>query len=411
MDILCLMGLFPKEYEPIILENSIGGIQNAANKFQWGIVNGLDEIKDSHVKIVNSLYIGSYPKRYKKLSIPYFEFSHAANSNDINIGFTNLTFWKIISRYKGIKKQIDKWAKEETKEQKVLLAYAMTSPFVEILNYVKRKYPHIICCLVVPDLPEYMNASSMENKFYKNAKKAQISHFKRNLKKVDCYVFLTEFMKEWFDWDVKYSVVEGISSNTREDLDKSEQIQEKRKTILYAGMIEEKYGVVDLVKAFMQINDDEWTLELFGNGSSVNKIKELSEKDSRVHLRGMAPNTQVLQEQRQAELLVNPRNDKQAFTKYSFPSKVIEYMGSGTPMIGYKLSGMPDEYKDYFYCVDDSDNGLYYTLKKCMNLSSDERREMGKRAQEFIFKNKTATIQCKKIIKMIDDISSAYGGK
>lgn len=404
MDILCLMGLFPKEYEATILENSIVGVQNAANKFQWGIVNGLDGIEDAHFKIVNSLYIGSYPKRYTELKIPSFQFSHSGNAKDINVGFTNLTILKNFSRYIGIKKQVDKWAKEKREDKKVLMAYAMTSPFVEILNYVKRKYPHITCCLVVPDLPEYMNASSMENKFYINAKKLQIRHFKRNLKRVDCYVFLTEFMKEWFDWDIKYTVVEGISSKTRKDLGEPDQIQEKRKSILYAGMIEEKYGVVDLVKAFMKINDDKWTLELFGNGSSINKIKELSKKDPRVHLRGTAPNAQVLQEQKDVEILVNPRNDTQSFTKYSFPSKVIEYMGSGTPMIGYKLSGMPDEYKEYFYCVDNTQDGLYKTLKKTMELSTEERRKMGYKAQEFIVTKKTAVVQCSKIVEMLDEL-------
>lgn len=401
MDILCLMGLFPKEYESTILNNSKSGVQNAANKFQWGIVNGLDGIENVHFKIVNSLYVGSYPKRYKELRVPSFEFSHSGRAKDINVGFTNLTLWKNFSRYTGIKKQVDKWAKEDNGEQKVVLAYAMTSPFVEVLDYIKRKYPHIICCLVVPDLPEFMNASSMESKFYKIAKKLQIKHFKRNLKNVDCYVFLTKFMKEWFDWDVRYTVVEGISSKTREDLINPNQINEKRKSILYAGMIEEKYGVVDLVKAFMQIDDKEWTLELFGGGSSVEKIKEMSKKDDRVHLRGLVPNAQVLKEQKEVELLVNPRNDKQSFTKYSFPSKVIEYMASGTPMIGYKLSGMPDEYKDYFYCVEDSVDGLYKTLKKAIELSSNERKEMGLRAQEFIVTKKTAVVQCEKIVEML----------
>ena len=169
-------------------------------------------------------------------------------------------------------------------------------------------------------------------------------------------------------------------------------------------MIEEKYGVVDLVKAFMKINDDEWTLELFGNGSSVNKIRELSKKDPRIHLRGMAPNAQVLQEQKEVELLVNPRNDTQSFTKYSFPSKVIEYMGSGTPMIGYKLSGMPDEYKEYFYCVDNTKDGLYKTLKKAMELSSAERRDMGYKAQKFIVTEKTAVVQCRKIVEMLEEL-------
>lgn len=76
MKILCLMGLFPKEYEQTILDNSVVGVQNAANKFQWGIVKGFDAIPEVEIKILNSLYIGSYPKRYKQLKIPTFEFSH-----------------------------------------------------------------------------------------------------------------------------------------------------------------------------------------------------------------------------------------------------------------------------------------------------------------------------------------------
>ena len=402
MDILCLMGLFPKEYESTILNNSKGSVQNAANKFQWGIVKGLDEIENAHFKIVNSLYVGSYPKRYKKLRIPNFEFSHCENSKDIDVGFINLTFFKYISKYFSIKKEIDKWVAVNNGERKVILAYAMTSPFVEILDYVKKKYPNIICCLVVPDLPDFMNVSSVENKFYKNAKKLQIRHFKRKLKKVDCYVFLTKFMSDWFDWNVNYTVVEGISMISQKDLKKTNQPNKKRKSILYAGMIEEKYGVLDLVNAFMRINNNEWSLELFGNGSSMNKIKEISKNDSRIHIRGTVPNKYILQEQKKVELLINPRNDSEIFTKYSFPSKVIEYMGSGTPMIGYKLSGMPDEYKEYFYCIQNEKNGLYDTLKMTMGLSAQEREEMGAHAQKFIIEEKSAFMQCEKIIKMLE---------
>lgn len=45
----------------------------------------------------------------------------------------------------------------------------------------------------------------------------------------------------------------------------------------------------------------------------------------------MVPNSGVLKAQSESEILVNPRNDNNEFTKYSFPSKVIEYLGSGTP--------------------------------------------------------------------------------
>ena len=404
MDILCLMGLFPKEYETTILKNSKSGVQNAANKFQWGIVNGLDGIDNIHFKIVNSLYIGSYPKRYTELKIPTFEFSHSNMEKDINVGFTNLTFYKNFSRYVGIKKQVDQWAKDNSKDKKVVLAYAMTSPFVEILDYVKRKYPNIICCLVVPDLPEYMNASSIEKRLYKSAKKLQTAHFKKKLKNIDCYVFLTEFMKEWFEWKVKYTVVEGIYSKTKEDLTYLDQNVNKGKSILYAGMIEEKYGVVDLVNAFMKIDNKEWTLELFGTGSSVDKIKELSKEDSRIHLRGMVPNKHVLKEQKEAGFLINPRNDKQEFTRYSFPSKIIEYMSSGTPMIGYKLSGMPDEYINYFIQINDETDGLKKCLERAINMSEEDRNKIGMNALNFIVSEKNAVKQTRKIIEMIEEI-------
>ena len=76
----------------------------------------------------------------------------------------------------------------------------------------------------------------------------------------------------------------------------------------------------------------------------------------------MVPNSEVLKAQSESEILVNPRNDNNEFTKYSFPSKVIEYLGSDTPMIGYILPGMPKEYYDKFYVVPKEENGL----EKCM---------------------------------------------
>lgn len=403
MDILCLMGLFPKEYEKTIIEDSIGGIQNAANKFQWGIVKGLGTIDEIEYKIINSLYIGSYPKRYNKIKIPSFIFTDTYGVENKNVGFINVAFYKILSKYLGIKKEIDNWANNGNRNNKAIIAYAMTSPFVEILNYIKKKYPEITCCLVVPDLPEYMNVSAGEKIFYRIAKNLQIKHFKKKLKLIDCYVLLTKHMVEWFDWKIKYTVIEGISSKIEKNsIDFYNTKKEKK--ILYAGMIEEKYGVVELVESFIQIKNKDWILELYGNGTALKKIEEISKYDSRVHVMGIVPNSKVLQEQRKAEILINPRCDQYEFTKYSFPSKIIEYMESGTPMIGYKLSGMPEEYEGYFYEISSCKNGIKNSLEEVMKLSSNERMKKGKEALNFVIEEKNATKQCEKIIKLLKEI-------
>ena len=402
MNILFLLGLFPHEYEKEIIKNSRSGIQNAANKFQWGLVNGFDRIDGVEVEILNSLYIGSYPKRFKKCFIPSFSFQHnGKKKGNLNVGFVNLSLYKNYSRFSSLKKAIKK--RFDEKKPQVVIAYAMTTPFVELLSFIKKNYPDTICCLVVPDLPEYMNARLRSNNFYKIAKKLQNRHFKKNLRMVDGYVLLTDYMKKWFEGNINYVVVEGISLNTQKDLEQ-EKFTRKEKVIMYAGMIEEKYGVLDLVKAFMMIENQDWQLELYGVGSSLEQIIELAKKDRRIQVKGSVPNAQVLKRQKEVSFLINPRNDTDVFTKYSFPSKVIEYMGSGTPMLGYKLSGIPEEYTNYFYQLETGVQGMANSIMRALSCSDCEREEMGKRALRFIVSEKNAERQCRKIMCMLEQL-------
>ena len=54
-----------------------------------------------------------------------------------------------------------------------------------------------------------------------------------------------------------------------------------------------------------------------------------------------------------ATLLINPRFSNEEYTKYSFPSKNMEYMASGTPILTTKLPGMPKEYYEYIYLFEE----------------------------------------------------------
>ena len=97
LDVMFLGGLFPKEVEQEILRNSKGIVQNAANTLQWAIVNGLDSNLEKSVYIINSLYIGSFPQRFKKCFIHTYNFSHNMHTKDLNVGFCNITGIKYTS--------------------------------------------------------------------------------------------------------------------------------------------------------------------------------------------------------------------------------------------------------------------------------------------------------------------------
>lgn len=403
MDVLCLMGLFPDEYRAEIQKDSKRGMQNAADKLQWAIVKGLDQIEGVRTSIVNSLYIGSYPKKYSRLMIPTFEFKHSENANDLNVGFCNLTGFKWISRYSGARKAVEKWARTTDGTQKVLLIYALTTPFANIANYIKKKHPEIKICIVVPDLPEYMNTAAHNKKsFYWKLKSLEIKMIRKSIKKVDAYVLLTDAMKDWFGYPVNYTVVEGIAVDAEENMSVRGNAV-KKKVLLYAGGIKAEYGVIDLIRAFIEIGNEEWELSIYGDGSDIEMAKKLACDHPNVKFHGMVPNSIVVEAQKEASVLVNPRKN-QPFTKYSFPSKILEYMSSGTTVLAYKLDGIPAEYDPYYLHIEDSDDGMKNALERVMNLTEDELDIMGESAMKFVAENKNPKCQCQKIVDMINKI-------
>lgn len=396
-DIVCLTGLFPEEYVDEINKYSLTGVQNAANKLQWGIVKGLDGL-GKNVTIFNSIYVGSYPRLYRKIMIPTFHFSHGSEKNDINIGFINIAGIKVLSRYYTVKRELDKWASVDSGREKVLLIYAMTTPFAQLAGYIKRKYSSIKVIYIIPDLPMYMNVTKVqESAVYRTRKKIEEFLFHRSLKNVDGYVLLTDGMKEWFTTDINYTVVEGMAT-----IDNTIDVDDikKKKQILYAGGIKREYGVIDLVSAFSQIDDPEWELVIYGDGTDMESVCEYAKKDVRIKIMGSAPNAVVMKHQREAALLINPRKN-QEMAKYSFPSKTLEYMLSGTPMLGYKLAGIPEEYYDNMFVIQDSENGMEEALRKAMDLPETERIKMGEKAKHFVVKEKNPEKQCQKILELI----------
>lgn len=396
-DIVCLTGLFPEEYVDEINKYSLTGVQNAANKLQWGIVKGLDGLGEN-VTIFNSIYVGSYPRLYRKIMIPTFHFSHGSEKNDINIGFINIAGIKVLSRYYTVKRELDKWASVDSGREKVLLIYAMTTPFAQLAGYIKRKYSSIKVIYIIPDLPMYMNVTKVqESAVYRTRKKIEEFLFHRSLKNVDGYVLLTDGMKEWFTTDINYTVVEGMAT-----IDNTIDVDDikKKKQILYAGGIKREYGVIDLVSAFSQIDDPEWELVIYGDGTDMESVCEYAKKDVRIKIMGSAPNAVVMKHQREAALLINPRKN-QEMAKYSFPSKTLEYMLSGTPMLGYKLAGIPEEYYDNMFVIQDSENGMEEALRKAMDLPETERIKMGEKAKHFVVKEKNPEKQCQKILELI----------
>lgn len=250
----------------------------------------------------------------------------------------------------------------------------------------------------LPDLPGMLQGRK-ETAIHRYLRKV----IDRYANSFDSYVLLTEQMNEVVNRKGRpFIVMEGLCDSSMSDFSPSIKNGEN-KVVIYAGGLYEEYGIKLLIDGFLKLESKNVELHLFGHGPMVEMIENLQQIDKRIKYFGIVPNSRVVQAELAASLLVNPRPTVEDFTKYSFPSKNMEYMVSGTPVLTTVLAGMPKEYHDYVYLLEDeTENGVYEMLNKLLiNTPSEELELMGERAKRFVLENKNNINQSKRVIDFV----------
>ena len=117
---------------------------------------------------------------------------------------------------------------------------------------------------------------------------------------------------------------------------------------------------------------------------------------------GVRENREIVEEELKASLLVNPRPVAPEYTKYSFPSKNLEYMVSGTPVLTTQLPGMPEEYFPYVYLMgEETEDHAAKVLEEILSLPLEERQKKGTAARAFVLEKKSNIVQSAKILAFL----------
>lgn len=401
-EILFIGGVYEEGKEKEYLEKSKTSIQNAINTHQWNIINGLDNNNVKPVKILSARYLPPYPN-YKDIIVKSNIWSHRDSVTDENIGYINLKLIKNLCIKYKLEKKAKKWATDK-KNEKIIFCYYASIPQMNAAIKAKKKNPNITTILIIPDIPDFLNLSNnISNiKLFIDKLKKKIRN--KLIKKFDKYILLTKHMINKLDLDERDCIIiEGLID--KKDCVKKEEIENKsfsEKTIVYAGSLHEKYGVKNFLDAIKLIKNDSISFYIFGEGELKQEIIEYGKKDARVKFMGYQDRKTILKYQREATALINPRGDGNEYVKYSFPSKNLEYLISGSPIICCKLPCIPDEYDDVcIYCKDNSPKQIAITINETINKDEEQLRKIAIKSVKFAINNKEKDIQCKKIMNFI----------
>jgi len=223
------------------------------------------------------------------------------------------------------------------------------------------------------------------------------------MNRFNAYVFLTEYMNKLINKKHKpYVVIEGQVDVNMVHISNELIEKYKKKVCLYSGAINRIYGIEMLTRAFIAANIDDAELHIYGSGDFEGQLKEVCKEHTAIKYFGTVPNDMVIKEQFKATLLINPRPTTEEYTKYSFPSKNMEYMVSGTPMLTTMLPGMPKDYINYAFIIENETiDSVAKKLKEILAMEEEKLHQLGLKTKKFVLYNKNNVIQAKKILTLV----------
>lgn len=347
--------------------------------------------------------MGTYPREYKDMYIH----SSTWETNGIpvkEVGYLNFFGVRSIARTIGVYRDMVKWFRRQSGTENYALLYSMITPFMLAGVLAKRRCKGLKLCLYVPDLPGFFIQMGRKGLLYRLLKKIDCALMNHLLKHIDSFALLTEKMNEHVNPERKkpYMVLEGIVSSEDGAEEMEGDLSLDRKSFVYTGLLDSTFGVVDLAEAFMLIEGEAYSLELYGNGEALDRLRAMAEKDSRIHCHGAVPREEALARQREAYILINPRMPDKEFVKYSFPSKTIEYLLSGRPVMMFRLDGVPEEYYGHIITIPSSGRKeMAEAMKKTADLPPEELSERGRRGREFVLREKNEKHQGQKLVELL----------
>lgn len=381
MKIIYISALVSKSKMNGIIENSKNKPLQSIQKFHRLMCEGF--VKNNiPVKTISSIPMS------RKMSEKILWLDKCEEENGVKytyIPFINIKVLRQICTFLGT---IVKVTKEvlNNKKEKIFICDILNTT-ISTTTLILSKIFKFQCWAIVTDLPRDMQKNKKINE------KMQT--------KYDGYILITEEMNKIVNPKNKpHIVIEGLV-DIRESAENNEVQKSSPRVIMYAGGLYERYGVKTLIEAFGNIQNNNVKLDLYGDGDLVPYIQSIENK--KIDFHGVVTNDKIVEAEKKATLLVNPRFTSEEYTKYSFPSKNMEYMVSGTPVLTTKLPGMPEEYYNYVYLIEDeTQRGMQKCLETLLGLNEDELDKKGKKAREFVLSQKNNVNQTNKIISFLE---------
>lgn len=394
---ICLVGsLLPTEVFDDIVKKSKAKPSNAPENFQMMLVKGLASHCDK-VTVISFPTMAPYPKG-SSFCLSERKYKLFENVEIISAPMLNIQGAKQRTIHFYAYQYVKNWLKKSTDSPKIVISYSDYPPYADACRKACAGDIHAKCVLLMTDLPTYSIYKHTKNVYSYMMRRMDRKRIE-NYDMFDAYILLTKYMQEEMRVQTKPTiVVEGFSDPDAHDFSETKV---QKKTLMYAGALSRVHNVHTLISAFQKtsMDVDFW---VYGDGELRNVVVAASKEDCRIHYFGKVSREEMLRAQKRAHLLISAKSTDDAHTKFAFPSKILEYMSSGTAVLSTRVGGIPSEYFQYLLPIEDeSINGIAASIENAFSKTKEELEELGNKARDFAVQKKNCYRQSERIVDFL----------
>lgn len=374
-------------HENDVTHNSASSV--AGNKMQMGIIKGLYRI-NKKISVISAIPNKMFNGKGKLLQ----HRSKGYLYEDVEvkyISYINFIFLKQLTYFFSYLFNILSWCVKSREKEKVLLVYNPISyiawPAIIIGRIFKCKTVCIIADLSLHNNSDLLRLLEDKIEIYL-------------IKRFDKLIPITKNIAKDYSKGQPYLVIEGGVSECNV---MSEKVDNKNSTkkIVFTGSLNELSGIKLLLDALINLNRNDVYLHIYGRGSEESIVNEYMKYNGNIIFHGYVDNKEILEIQKHADILVSPRLPDDYATKYTFPSKLFEYMMSGVPVICNQLSGIPKDYGKYINIISPNITEWVSTINQVLDDKNETYRKRAFEAAKHVAENKNWYFQSSLIYEFI----------
>ena len=196
--------------------------------------------------------------------------------------------------------------------------------------------------------------------------------------------------------------LDGGNDEWHGDIAATHTHNQNKQVLLYAGKYTKFVAVDMMAEALSRVKTQNIEIWLCGKGDSP-FIKRLCDNDPRVKKLGFVSNDELHQLHQRADLFLNLRPADIDDNRMIFPSKILNYLSYGKPVVSSWTAGLSPEYRRFLQLPEnDTPESIARKIDETFSWSQTRRYEYKKSVKSWFKASRTWRMQAKSLSNWLE---------